>query len=161
MKRVKKLIKESPVEAEDLVFNGKSKNRWLFKAIKFSLSNLSIILSKIKFEFFNLIKCNFKSNPLIVFDKSFTNFFENKIPGINKINMNIINDYLQNTISNDPPLDSDYIQIKNLSKCVTIKTSSDIQNKNIKITQCEDSYIYINTYIVNCKIVNSVWLSIS
>ena len=83
---------------------------------------------------------------------TYTNFFENKIPGINKINMNIINDYLQNTISNDPPLDSDYIQIKNLSKCVTIKTSSDIQNKNIKITQCEDSYIYINTYIVNCKI---------
>ena len=83
---------------------------------------------------------------------TYTNFFENKIPGINKINMNIINDYLQNTISNDPPLDSDYIQIKNLSKCVTIKTSSDIQNKNIKITQCEDSYIYINTHIVNCKI---------
>ena len=83
---------------------------------------------------------------------SYTNFFENKIPGINKINMNIINDFLQNSISNDPPLDSDYIQIKNLSKCVTIKTSSDVQNKNIKITQCEDSYIYINTHIVNCKI---------
>ena len=83
---------------------------------------------------------------------SYTNFFENKIPGINKVNMNIINDYLQNSISNDPPLDSDYIQIKSLSKCVTIKTSSDVQNKNIKITQCEDSYIYINTHIVNCKI---------
>ena len=82
---------------------------------------------------------------------SYTNFFENKIPGINKINMNIINEFLQNSISNDPPLDSDYIQIKNWTKCVTIKTNSDIQNKNIKITQCEDSYIYINTHIVNCK----------
>ena len=83
---------------------------------------------------------------------TYTNFYDNKIPGINKVNMNIINEFLLNSISNDPPLDSDYIQIKNLSKCVTIKTSSDIQNKNIKITQCEDSYIYINTYIVNCKI---------
>ena len=83
---------------------------------------------------------------------TYTNFFENKIPGINKVNMNIINEFLLNSISNDPPLDSDYIQIKNLSKCVTIKTSSDVQNKNIKITQCEDSYIYINTHIVNCKI---------
>ena len=83
---------------------------------------------------------------------TYTNFYDNKIPGINKVNMNIINEYLLNSISNDPPLDSDYIQIKNLSKCVTIKTSSDVQNKNIKITQCEDSYIYINTHIVNCKI---------
>ena len=83
---------------------------------------------------------------------TYTNFYDNKIPGINKVNMNIINEFLLNSISNDPPLDSDYIQIKNLSKCVTIKTSSDIQNKNIKITQCEDSYIYINTHIVNCKI---------
>ena len=83
---------------------------------------------------------------------TYTNFYDNKIPGINKVNMNIINEFLLNSISNDPPLDSDYIQIKNLSKCVTIKTSSDVQNKNIKITQCEDSYIYINTHIVNCKI---------
>ena len=83
---------------------------------------------------------------------TYTNFYDNKIPGIIKVNMNIINEFLLNSISNDPPLDSDYIQIKNLSKCVTIKTSSDVQNKNIKITQCEDSYIYINTHIVNCKI---------
>ena len=90
---------------------------------------------------------NVKKNTL----SSYTHFFDN-LPIITKIKMNIIKEFLLNVISTDPPEKSNYIKIKHLSKCVTIKNQNDFINKNILITQCEDSFIYINTQIINCKI---------
>lgn len=80
---------------------------------------------------------------------NYTHFFDN-LPSVAKIGMNKVNEFLSELISTTPPEKSDYIQIKNLSKSVTIK--NDCINKNIKITQCDDSYIYINTNVQNCKI---------
>ena len=82
---------------------------------------------------------------------SYTHFFDN-LPIVTKIKMNIIKEFLLNVISNDPPEKSNYIKLKHLSKCVTIKNQNDFINKNILITQCEDSFIYINTQVINCKI---------
>lgn len=80
---------------------------------------------------------------------SYTNFFENS-PVSTKINMNIVSECLTSVISSSPPEQTNYIQFKDLSKCVTIKT--DCTNKNIKISQCEDSYFYVNTHVINAKI---------
>ena len=77
--------------------------------------------------------------------------FDN-LPPITKINMNIINEFLLSTLSTSAPELSNYNIIKGLSKCVTIKTGNEFQNKNLLISNCDDTYIYINTNVSNCKI---------
>ena len=77
--------------------------------------------------------------------------FDN-LPPVTKINMNIINEFLLSTLSNSAPELSNYCTIKGLSKCVTIKTGNEYQNKNLLISNCDDTYIYINTNVSNCKI---------
>ncbi len=77
-----------------------------------------------------------------------------------KINIDIITEWLNSNIFTYNPNETslleieDLIYLKNLSKCVTIKEASAVQNKNIKIVQCEDSYIYINSNVKNIKIAN-------
>ena len=95
----------------------------------------------------NLNNNNIKKNTL----STYTHFFDN-LPIVTKIKMNIVKEFLLNVISNEPSEKSNYIKLKHLSKCVTIKNQNDFVNKNILITQCEDSFIYINTYMINCKI---------
>lgn len=81
---------------------------------------------------------------------AYASFFDN-LSSVEKINMNVVSEWLIANIATTPPEQSDYINIKHLTKSVTIKTD-DVTNKNIKISQCSDSYIYINTNITNCKI---------
>ena len=77
--------------------------------------------------------------------------FDN-LPPVTKINMNIINEFLLSALSTTAPELSNYCIIKGLSKCVTIKMGNEYQNKNLLITNCDDTYIYINTNVSNCKI---------
>ena len=77
--------------------------------------------------------------------------FDN-LPPITKINMNIINEFLSSALSTSAPELSNYKIIKDLSKCVTLKIGIEFQNKNLLITNCNDTYIYINTNVLNCKI---------
>ena len=77
--------------------------------------------------------------------------FDN-LPPVTKINMNIINEFLLSALSTSAPELSNYATIKGLSKCVTIKTGNEYQNKNLLISNCDDTYIYINTNVSNCKI---------
>jgi len=46
--------------------------------------------------------------------------------------------------------------MKNLSKSVTIKDGFNLSDKNLRLTQCEDSYIYINTNLNSIKISNCI-----
>ena len=82
---------------------------------------------------------------------SYLHCFDN-LPNVTKINMNIINEFLLSSLSNTAPELSNYNIIKGLSKCVTIKTGNEYQNKNLLISGCSDTYIYINTNVLNCKI---------
>lgn len=50
----------------------------------------------------------------------------------------------------------DLIQLRNLSKCVTIKDSQSINGKNIKIISCDESYIYLNGAANLVKISNCI-----
>ena len=77
--------------------------------------------------------------------------FDN-LPPITKINMNIINEFLLSSLGGSAPELSSYVVIKGLSKCVTIKSGNEYQNKSLLITNCDDTYIYINTNVANCKI---------
>ena len=77
--------------------------------------------------------------------------FDN-LPPVTKINMNIINEFLSSALSTSAPELSNYATIKGLSKCVTIKTGNEYQNKNLLISNCDDTFIYINTNVSNCKI---------
>ena len=77
--------------------------------------------------------------------------FDN-LPPITKINMNIINEFLLSALGGSAPELSNYVVIKGLSKCVTIKSGNEYQNKSLLITNCDDTYIYINTNVTNCKI---------
>ena len=77
--------------------------------------------------------------------------FDN-LPPVTKINMNIINEFLSSALSTSAPELSNYATIKGLSKCVTIKSGNEYQNKNLLISNCDDTYIYINTNVSNCKI---------
>lgn len=113
--------------------------------------------------FFRIPNETLKGNNLTL--SSYAPFFVN-FSTTTKINIEIIYDWLMNVIyqgqgSNNyisvntsysgPDID-DLVQLKNLSKCVTIKEN--IQNKNVKISQCDDSYIYINSNTSNVKISN-------
>lgn len=92
---------------------------------------------------------------------SFAPFFVNFSPTV-KINIETITEWLTNAINNNNiNLNTsinmntefeDMVFLKNLSKCVTIKDN--ISNKNLKISHCEDSYIYINSSLTNAKISN-------
>ena len=82
---------------------------------------------------------------------NFLHCFDN-LPPVTKINMNIINEFLLSALSNSAPELSNYCTIKGLSKCVTIKLGNEYQNKNLLISKCDDTYIYINTNVSNCKI---------
>ena len=46
--------------------------------------------------------------------------------------------------------------IKNISKSVTIKDGYNLSEKNLRLSQCEDSYIYINTNLNSIKISNCI-----
>jgi hypothetical protein len=68
-----------------------------------------------------------------------------------KINMNTVYESLMRILMPTPPEQNDYCVIRQLEKCVTIK-NEELLNKNIHISQCKESYIYINTNVLNCKI---------
>lgn len=59
--------------------------------------------------------------------------------------MNVIIDWLSQIISPHEP-EGEIIYMSNLNKCVTIKEGI-IQNKDVRILGCEDSYIYIDTNV--------------
>jgi hypothetical protein len=115
--------------------------------------------------FFKIPNESFKNNTQTL--SSYAPFFVN-FSTTTKINIEIIYEWLINTIytgagpgnnnylsvntSYSGPDIDDLIQLKNLSKCVTLKEN--LQNKNVKISQCEDSYIYINSNCNNVKISN-------
>ena len=77
-------------------------------------------------------------------------YFDN-LPPVTKINMNIINEFLSSALNTSAPELSNYATIKGLSKCVTIKTGNEYQNKNLLISNCDDTYIYINTNVFNFR----------
>lgn len=79
-----------------------------------------------------------------------------------KINIDIISEWIGNLIYTGPSTSNfnfsvnfdsdDMVSLKNLSKCVTIKEG--INERILKIAQCEDSYIYINSNVIHLKISN-------
>lgn len=77
--------------------------------------------------------------------------YDNMNP-ITKLNMNIIHEVIISSLSSKFPENSDYDKIKGLSKVVTIKSGAECQNKHLLISSCDDSYIYINTNVITCKI---------
>ncbi len=50
----------------------------------------------------------------------------------------------------------DLVQLRNLSKCVTIKDAQSINGKNIKIVSCDESYIYLNGAANLVKVSNCI-----
>jgi hypothetical protein len=67
--------------------------------------------------------------------------------------MNVIIDWLSQIISPHEP-EGEIVYMSNLNKCVTIKEGSTIQNKDVRILGCEDSYIYIDTNVSFMQISN-------
>jgi hypothetical protein len=70
----------------------------------------------------------------------------------NKQRIDSISDWLSLAMSNNPYELDEVIVFKNLSKCVTSKDN--LSGKNVKITNCDDSYIYINSYLNLLRISN-------
>lgn len=68
--------------------------------------------------------------------------------------MNVIIDWLSQIISSNEDED-DIVYMNGLNKCVTIKDQS-IQNKDVRILGCEDSYIYLDTNVSYLQISNCV-----
>ena len=101
---------------------------------------------------FNTLKFLFKTSYKDHEKNSLSSFCSifNNMPSIAKVNTNIVSTFLLEVISNSPPEDNDYLTLRNLSRCVTIKT--DCAGKSIKISGCDESHIFINSTVVNCKI---------
>lgn len=69
-----------------------------------------------------------------------------------KVHMNVIIDWLSQIISPHEP-EGEIVYMNGLNKCVTIKESA-IQNKDVRIQGCEDSYIYVDTNVQFMQISN-------
>ena len=74
-----------------------------------------------------------------------------------KIKLGVVADWVLSVLSTKEPVD--LVDIHGLTKAVTIQ-DDDLQGKSVKVTSCEDSYIYLNsspTHVmisgcVNCRI---------
>ena len=79
-------------------------------------------------------------------------FFMNFSP-TTKVNIEKITEWLSSNVNlSNNEVDENTIILKNLSKCLTVK--EDITGKNIKILNCEDSQIFIDSLVCNIKISN-------
>jgi hypothetical protein len=115
---------------------------------------------------FNTLKFLFRIGNEINTNKSanFSNYapFFMNFSTTTKINIDIISEWLSNLIYTGPSTSNfnfsinfdtdDMVSLKNLSKCVTIKEG--VNDRILKIAQCEDSYIYINSNVLHLKILN-------
>ncbi|CDW72648.1 tubulin binding cofactor c domain-containing protein [Stylonychia lemnae] len=71
-----------------------------------------------------------------------------------KVHMNVIIDWLGQIISPHEPED-EIVYMNGLNKCVTIKDSA-LQNKDVRIVNCEDSYIYVDTNVGFIQVSNCI-----
>lgn len=70
-----------------------------------------------------------------------------------KVNIEKITEWVYSNLnSNSQEADENTIVLKNLSKCLTVK--EDLTGKSVKILNCEDSQIFIDSAIGNIKISN-------
>eukprot|EP00347_Sterkiella_histriomuscorum_P018435 403345520 len=69
-----------------------------------------------------------------------------------KVHMNVIIDWLGQIISPHEP-EEEIVYMNGLNKCVTVKENA-LQNKDVRIIGCEDSYIYIDTNVSYLQISN-------
>ena len=69
--------------------------------------------------------------------------------------MNVIIDWLSQIISSHEN-EEEIVYMNGLNKCVNIKEQNQIQNKDVRIVGCEDSYIYIDTNVSYMQISNCV-----
>lgn len=84
---------------------------------------------------------------------SLTPFFASGATHSTKVHMSDLADWLlQNVDSEDQSKRQDQLQITYLNKCVAIKGEEMAQLMDVRISNCEDSYIYINQ-AVDCLLV--------
>lgn len=70
-----------------------------------------------------------------------------------KVNIEKITEWVYSNLnSNSQEADENTVVLKNLSKCLTVK--EDLSGKSVKILNCEDSQIFIDSMIANIKISN-------
>lgn len=104
-------------------------------------SNQSMSSSVKSFNNFNIQKSGLSS---------IAPFFLNFSP-TTKVNIEKITDWISNMISNTQMEQDEFtVIIKNLSKCTTVK--SNLIGKCVKIINCEDSQIFIDSCVTNLKI---------
>jgi hypothetical protein len=106
---------------------------------------------------FNTLKFLFK-----IYDRKFNGNLSSIAPlfmnfsTTTKQRIDSIAEWLSIAISNNIYELDEVIVFKNLSKCVTVKDYQTLNGKNLKITQCDESYIYINSNINLLKISNCI-----
>jgi hypothetical protein len=106
---------------------------------------------------FNTLKFLFK-----IYDKKFNGNLSSIAPLFmnfsitTKQRIDSISDWLSMAISNNPYDLDEVVVCKNLSKCVTTKDAQSLSGKNIKLTNCDDSYVYINSNVNLIKISNCI-----
>jgi hypothetical protein len=106
---------------------------------------------------FNTLKFLFK-----IYDKKFNGNLSSIAPlfmnfsTTTKQRIDSISDWLIMALSNSIYELDEGVVLRNLSKCVTVKDYQSVNGKNIKITNCDDSYIYINSNVNLVRISNCI-----
>lgn len=70
-----------------------------------------------------------------------------------KVKITAAVDWIQSILNTSEKVDNNIVEIRGISKAVTIQ-ENDLQGKSLRITGCEDSYIYINSS-VNYVVISS------
>lgn len=71
-----------------------------------------------------------------------------------KVDSNVIAEWILSNLSNIE--DESWVNIPTLTKCVTIRDEESVLNKDLRLTNCEDSYVYLDCPINSITITNCV-----
>lgn len=147
------------------LFNYSNENQNILNYIKFNVKNMlklitnesilnenDSLISLQELEPFSLfLASEQKSNKHTSLSNAFTMLFKNMN---HKVNINIVSEFIMNNIQ---ILESEnIIMIQGLTKSVTLRDSKTCNGKNLRISSCEDSYIYIDGCLENVQIINCV-----
>ncbi|EGR33620.1 tubulin-specific chaperone c, putative [Ichthyophthirius multifiliis] len=76
-----------------------------------------------------------------------------------KISAKVLSEYLTNTLSMNETQDN-IVYIQGLTKSVMCKDEKSCENQDLRIVNCEDSYLYIDSYVYNLSISNCINMNI-
>mmetsp|Transcript_14678 Transcript_14678/g.10572 ORF Transcript_14678/g.10572 Transcript_14678/m.10572 type:complete len:191 (+) Transcript_14678:321-893(+) len=120
--------------------------KFFLKIVSSDINNSEVSLSQTEF---NTLRVLFKARQKQAYLSVLTPFFQGGQPPAHsvKVHMNIISDWLAQALAPAEPDDGSIVHINGLNKCMTIMDGEELQERDVRIVNCDDSYIYVDAAV--------------